>query len=279
MNISYSTWKCYRDCPKLFWYKEVARQDPPIVDNEYFTLYGTLIQKFFELYCNSWALSDPKMKPERVRKEMEPLYQDILSVKYVDWNAGYCSQTGEEIFEDAVMDTCKILESPTREYFLSTRSEITLKIKTKQGFAINGRLDFIHTDPKSKTSMVIDGKGTNKLGKNIDKNQIYFYNLLYFLHYKALPLESGIFYYRFNIFDPIEVTMETLNEFRAIVSVDLGRIANEEEYKATPSNKSCKYCLYKTVCEGHAEWSLSKAKKRKSKSGLKLGNGIQEFGF
>ena len=63
--------------------------------------------------------------------------------------------------------------------------------------------------------MLFDGKGTDKIGKNVDNDQLYFYTLLYYFQFKKLPDQIGFYYFHLDTFTPVTLTEDLLNEFRA----------------------------------------------------------------
>lgn len=277
MKISYHGWKSYRECPKKFLLKHVQKAPPTVPVNEYFTLYGRLVEKFFELFSNIWRFKTPYIFPEIIRERMQVLYDNILLASTVNWSAPFVKYTQNDIFEQAFADVCTIMDSQQQNYFLNSKSEVSINLKLKGEIELRGRIDFVHFDPLCKDAVLIfDGKGTDTIGKNVSNDQLLFYALLYFFQYKIVPRELGFFYYRFNTMIPVPISEQILNEFRARLSLDIKTIVSDKEFKATPCAKSCKYCDYARTCLEGIESKGSRAKK--SRLDLK-GEGFVEFGF
>jgi CRISPR/Cas system-associated exonuclease Cas4 (RecB family) len=297
INISYHSWKDFRDCPKKYFLKNRLRKPSSVPRNDYYMLYGKLVEKFFEIFCNTWRYKMAYMPPEEIRLKLKTIYDGVLSSSVVNWDAPFVTSTQEDIFNQAYADVCSIMESQTQNYFLNTRSEVSIEIKINVkmdsasapnvphirgdvpgGACLKGRLDFVHADalnPKSIT--IFDGKGTNNIGKNIEDYQVLFYALLYFLHFKVLPDQLGFFYYRFNTFKPVAISLDVLNEFRAKLSLDIKKILASNDFIAMPSPKSCKYCDYRTACK---ECMEDQAKRSKgSKLDIPDQEGIVDLGF
>ena len=273
MRIDFHKWKTFKECPKKFLMQYIRRAPSTVPVEDYYKLYGLLVQRFFELYCNIWRFRTPYLFPEIIKERLEKLYQDLLSSSTVDWNNKKASQEG--IFSQAYSSICAIMDSMNQNYFLNTKSEVTIEIKTKDDNIINGRIDFIHYMPLAKDDFIImDGKGTDKLGKNIDEDQLLFYTLLTYFKYNRLPSQAGFFYYRFNTFNPIPIDMGRLNKFRAGLSLDIKTMTATPEYNASPSTKACRYCLYRDKCDERQK----AVKHKKSKIELE-GDGIVSFGF
>lgn len=276
MNISYHSWKSYTECPKKFDKEYIKKDEPTEPINEYFTLYGRLIEKFFELYCNIWRFKTPVLSPQAVRQKLVFIYHGILNSSIVNWNAPFCTETKEQIFEQAHADICTIMDSPNKNYFFNTKAEVSIGLLLKDDHKIKGRLDFIHTSHIGNEDAIFDGKGTNKIGKNISNDQLYFYTFLYYFRFKKLPAQLGFFYYRFNTLIEVPIDMDILNEFKARLSLDVKKML-QVDHVATPSAKSCKYCKYFTGCTEGEQSRVSR--KRKSKVELESNGKVIEFGF
>lgn len=275
MRISYNSWAAYKECPRKFLLQYVKKARPTEPVNEYNTLYGKLIGKYFEMYCNVWRYKTPYLFPDIIRERMEKLFDKILHNSVVDWAAPGCSASQADILNQACKDACTIMESPTLNYFLATKSEVSIEIKLNSGHIISGRLDFIHTN-LDKSIIILDGKGGKHVGRNVDRNQLYFYALLHQLHYKAMPSEVGFFYYRFNTFEPLTFNLDLLNEFRAQLSLDIKAITGANTFEPAPTAKACKYCKYLSGC---VEGTKAKASRAKSSKIDMDGEGIMEFGL
>jgi len=280
MRIDYHKWRDYKECPKKFNLRNIQKAPPTVPVNDYHRLYGRLIQKFFEMYCNIWRNKTPYLFPEIIREKMSELYEQLLMTSTVRWgNTIICKLSKEEILEKAVKDAVTIMEGPSLNMFLGTKSEISIDVQLKDGNVIDGRIDFLHNCPPPNQDQVIlfDGKGTDKIGKNIDKDQLLFYSLLYYFQFNRPPDEIGFFYFQFSTYIPVPLSESILNEFRAKVSFDIKTITADHKFEATPSAKSCKYCPYAIGCLECLKSKASRA--RKSKITNIEGDGIVEFGL
>jgi hypothetical protein len=278
MKISYNAWKAYIECPKKYFLEYRKKQPSPVPENKYFTLYGKLTEKFFEMYCNIWRYKTPYLPPEEVEHKLRILYKNILDQTIVDWTAPFVTADEDEIFNQSLGDILTILNDVnSNNLFLNTKAETKIEIATKMGATITGRLDFIHKDPISNRVLIFDGKGTNKLGKNISRNQLLFYALLYYFHFKILPEKLGFFYYRFNILKPVPISLSILNDFRTIISSGVEEMMTLSEFKATPSYKACLYCDYQTICQECMDDRASR--KKPSKLDIPEGDGIINISF
>ena len=243
MNISFHAWKAFVECPRKF-YKQYVKWDKPTIEvNEYFTLYGRLVEKFFELYCNIWHFKTPRLSSQAIRQKLVFIYNGILNSSTVNWNLPYCKDSKQDIFNQACEDICTVMSSENISYFLNTKSEVTIGLILKNDHRLKGRLDFLHNSNIGNEVTIFDGKGTNKIGKNISNDQLYFYSLLYFFRFNKLPDHIGFFYYRFNTLVPVVMDKEILDEFRNRLAIDIKGML-QAEHPPTPCAKSCKYCIY-----------------------------------
>ena len=219
------------------------------------------------------------MPVEYVKTKLQALRNNLMPTLSVDWSAFFVKYTEDEIFTQAYEDICRIMETmESNNLFLNSKSEVDIKIATKDNVNITGRLDFIHTYPLTGQVLILDGKGTDKVKKNVDESQLLFYALLYRFHFQKTPDELGFFYYRFNQMYPVEVNNDILNAFRAQLSLDIKALLKESEFKATPTPKSCKYCEYRVGCKEKEQRELEH--KRPSKvDNLPDMQGVLEFSF
>lgn len=272
MRISYHTYEDYIECPYRFKLKHIDRVPPTVPVDEYHTMYGRLIGKFFEMYSNVWRFKTPYLFPEHIRERMNILFDGLIATHTINWRRG--TRNKEEIIDQACTDAHTIMESPSLNYFLNSKSEVSMEVKLQSGHKITGRPDFIHQDAKSGTPLILDGKGSKKKGKYISDEQLYYYALLYYLTYNEIP-QLGFFYYRYNEFIPIDFTENDLKDFRAKVSLSIKGMFGGE-YPATAKNKVCQYCDYNNSC---ADWAEAKAARARGSKLDMVGDGVIEFGL
>jgi len=277
MKITYHSWKTFSECPKKHNLEYVQKQPSLVPINEYHTLYGKLVEMFFEMFCNIWRHETSYMPPDMIRNKLTLLYDQILQNSTVKWSGIGIHHTKDEIFEQAFHDVCIIMDSHNQNYFLNTRSEVTITVDLKNDNRLEGRIDFIHKSPIGNDISIFDGKGTDKIGKNISNNQLLFYAMLYYFRYNVLPVELGFFYFKHNSYVPIFFNDMVLNEFRSKLALDIKLMVTPEACdRATPSYKACRYCKYQPGCQEYITAKVSRAKKSKIDD---MGDGIINFGF
>jgi len=276
MNLHYHSWKDFKECPKKYFFKYRHKAPPTVPQNDYFKLYGKLMESFFRMFSNVWGHDSPHMDHETIRNKMAVLWDQLESSSIINWNAPFVKMRKEQIVEQACLDTFAIMDSSSKKYFFDTKSEKEIMVVTKDDTNITGRLDFIHTNTENDI-FIFDGKGAGKIGRNVSNEQLYFYALLYYLHEKKMPKHLGFFYYKFNVMMPVDLSIDVLNVFRVRLSEDIKKIQSLSDFVASPSHKSCHFCEYANTCSEHALWQ---SKHKKPSQIQDVGNGnVQEFGF
>lgn len=276
MRIDFHKWQDFRDCPKKFFLEHIQRAPYTVEIDDYSSLYGRTVEKFFELFCNIWRFKTPYIFPDVIRERLKPIYETEIRNSTINWSSPKIAKSKDELFEQICADVCAIMESHNQNYFLNTRSEISIDMTLKSGHIINGRIDFLHGIPLSKEYVIIDGKGSTKIGKNVSNDQLYLYAFLYFFLYKKLPVEMGFFYYRFNTFVPVPINIDILNEFRARLSIDIKKMTEDSDFNPTPSAQACKYCHYLATC---LDGRRAKAQRARESTIELEGEGVIEFGL
>lgn len=276
MNINFEIWKTYKECPKKYFLQYRKQLPPTKPQNDYFKLYDLLVKKFFQNFSNIWRYKTPFMWPEFIRKKLNIIYEQLLETLTIDWAGPFVKLSKNEFFENAFEDIRKIMDSHNQNYFLNTRADIEIEVKTKEGHKISDSIDFIHTDAFNNNETIIDGKDSKKVKKRINNDQLFFHALLYYFHYKKIPTQSAFFYYRHNLIAPQSFDNEVFNKYRTNISKDIKDIVTSSSFEATPSTKACKHCLYSNSCAERSKWQTMH---RNSKTDLFSAEGVINFGF
>ena len=131
MKISYNSWKDYKECPKKYFLRYRKKEPSQIPKNDYFTLYGVLTERFFQMFCNIWRYTTPYMPADVIRQKLDILYKELMRNAEVDWTAPFVKYSEAEIFEQSYTDICKIMDSMNQNYFLNTKSEVSIGVNVK----------------------------------------------------------------------------------------------------------------------------------------------------
>lgn len=251
MKISYSNYKNYLECPKKYYFITNYIQ-PPEKPDKYFALYGLLVESFFNLYTNKILKNNITLTEKDIKDILLKNWKEILLNNYVNWKNPWVKETPTDIFNSAYND---ILENMKKiDFWKNAYAETTINIflNTSRDL-ITGRIDFIINNPDGNVE-IIDGKGTYKMEQTVDLEQLYFYILLYYLHYKKLPKKAGFLYYKYQTLCYIDYDIKTISDFKDkfLLTVDL--IKKDTTFKAIVNiNKQCKWCPYRELCNSYIQ--------------------------
>jgi len=262
MKLSYSQYKTYLQCPRLY-HHQVNRIPPPEKQSEYFTLYGKLIEAFFRKYTNIFTKQGITLSDSDVRINLKELWIYILSKSYVDWQEPWVRESSEDIFNKAYEDA--LLNMQKFDLWKDARSEVSYEILLKKSHDIlSCRMDFIWNNPDG-TVEILDGKGTNKIDTNVDVEQLFFYALMYLLKTKQLPNKIGFLYYRYQLIKYVDFDMPTIMDFKDKLALVKKSIKEDKEFVAKVGlSKQCKWCAYKYNCKAYNDKKDANAAKKQS---------------
>jgi len=278
MRFNFHKYMDYKKCPRRYKMSE-DRVKPTRDRNDYFTLFGNLIQKFFEVYANEWKREGLYFTEPLIRSKLQPMWEKVLRYAVVDWNAPFVRQTANEIFEEAILDIMGNLDN--LDVYDRTKSEVKIEVTFKSGDVLVGKIDFITDDESGnrEDAEILDGKSTNVIGKNIHVEQLYTYAILYKFKYGVYPKKIGILYYRMKEVEYYPMDVEAIESFKKKLIIAMYEIGKLKEFKPTPSAKSCKYCDYMGDCKEGIESANSRKRPRKNHIPVKKTATIINFGF
>jgi len=263
VNISYSSYRRYLDCPRRYHYEDIKKK-PKVEESAYFKLYGLLMEAFFKRYTNDLSKSGKELSETGIKGILFKMWEKILDDNYVDWGDPWVRETSSQIFERAYQDVLKNLKAFS--FWGESKSEITIDVLLKKTRdLVTGRLDFLWNRPAGGVE-ILDGKGTNKIETNVDVEQLYFYALLYLLHHGRLPNKIGFLFYRYQIIKYIDFDMDTIVTFKDKVSAVKKLIKADKVFLPKVGlSKQCKWCPYRFECDAYASKRAANAEKRKVK--------------
>lgn len=267
VRLNFHSWSKYLECPKKYKLSDdrVPKTEP---QDEYYAVFGSVVQKYFEYYCNNPESNYNKVTSrEEVSLLLQPLWDKAIAKATINWKGFGKRLSPEDYFESAVDCVWDCIKSGTPlEGFMS---EIKLVEKMKSGDSYVGVLDFVKeiTDDTGKVidGVILDGKTTDKLGKNLSKDQLLSYAYLFFKKNGVIPSKVGFYYYRLRVVEMYDVTLEDIEILRKKLLVGLMAIKTDSEFKATPSSSACKFCDWRGACEEY----LAQKKKRSAEKTAK----------
>lgn len=275
MKLSYSEYRSYVQCPMKY-YKEVNKVEPPEEPSMYFAVYGLLVEYFFKIYSNFYTKKNITLTDEQVYKILRKLWDKVLEENYVRWTDPWCRQSSEHIFMTAYEDVLKNLN--TFEFWKYAQSEISFDILLKKAQdVLTCRMDFIVRNPDG-TVEILDGKGTYKMDKTVDIDQLYFYTLVYLLHYKKLPDKVGFLYYKFQTIRYIDFDMKSIMDFKDKLVLVKKAIKTDKVFEAKVGiSKQCKWCDYKMTCVALIDKRRARAEKKSPVMPFDFDGGVLSF--
>ncbi len=275
MRLSYSEYSVYLKCPKRY-NLEVNNVEPPEQQSMYFAVYGLLVESFFKLYTNSILKKGITVTDEQIYAIMRRLWTKVLNESYVVWTDPWCRESSEHIFMTAYEDVIKNIN--TFDFWEYAQSEISFDIVLKKTQDIlSCRMDFIINRPDG-TVEILDGKGTYKMDKTVDVEQLYFYALVYYLHYKKLPDRIGFLYYKFKTIQYLDLDMSIINDFKNKLSIVKRAIKQDKTFEAKVGiSKQCKWCAYKSNCKALIAKRQERANKKKPTIDFDFDGGLLSF--
>lgn len=276
MKVSYSSYRTYIDCPRLYKYRS-EKKEPPAEQSKYFALYGLLIESFFKDYTNNYSKQGTNLKDQQIRAILDKNWNKILKYNYVDWNEPWVKKTPSQIFQETYDDVLSNLK--TFDFWKRSRSEVTINIFLKKSSdTITSRLDFIWNQLNGN-DCILDGKGTEKIETNVDNEQLYFYTLIYLLKYGKLPDKIGFLFYRYQIIRYLDFDLDTIMSFKNKLSLVKKAMKEDKIFKPNVKlSKHCRWCEYRFVCDAYSQKKEANAKKRKKVINIETEGSVIDFG-
>jgi hypothetical protein len=243
--------------------------------SEYFTLYGTIVQRFFQYYVNKYVKEGVSLSEAQIKKILRQDWEIMLQDKFVVWTDPWCKETANDIFESAYNDI--LLNIKKFDFFKFSRSEVTYTVILKKSQdELNGRMDFLVKYPDKVE--ILDGKGTAKVETNVDFEQLYFYALMYYLRHKKLPDKLGFWFFKLQQINYIDFTMEDILKFKDKLA--LVKKSIKEDITWAPKvklSKHCLWCAYKFDCDAYLKKKEDRRKTGKGVTAPMIGK-VVEFG-
>ena len=282
MYLSYSGHKSYKDCPRQYWHRYVAKTELPEPDNRVNSLYGSAVGTLFEWFYNEriWLRSGVV---GILTARIDALLQDLVAkesktgtINWKDPKSNYKSL--EALRRDVEVTIPRGVEIVRHHRLLGQESEAEVKLDSSiQGHIIGGRADFIMRRIKPHGDLLIlDGKGSRHRGKYVDHQQLWWYAMLYRHQHQHLPDRLGFVFWRQEpetSLDWVPFDAPSLDDLlqgviHAIQDIEAGKkqlspLRGQEAHEALKEifpaqvGDKCRLCAYQPVCtEGKSFTSL-----------------------
>ena len=279
MYLSYSGFKSYTSCPRMYWHQYIGKTKLVIPENAVNSLYGSIVGNLFETFYSAklWRETGVEQKllglvPSHflkvVAKETREGGGRTIRWKPEDSKANYASP-------DALLDDVRVTIprglSIIRQHRLlgPTQSEAEVKLDhTVDGHTIGGRADFLIKRIAPYLDLVlIDGKGSKWRDKYVDVRQLKWYAMLHRLKHGFMPDKLGFVFWRFEAeraMDWVDFSEAELVELQGAVLSTMQRIeettaqlatlggsdvpsALRETFPPSPGER-CRLCAFRLVC-------------------------------
>jgi CRISPR/Cas system-associated exonuclease Cas4 (RecB family) len=262
MRLSYSQYRTFIQCPRLYHYQAI-KKEPPEKPSSYFSLYGKLIEAFFKKYTNVYTKQGVVLDNDKIRAILKSLWGYILESNYVDWSDPWVRDTSDQIYENVYNDV--LMNIKEFSFWKEAKSEVSFEVLLKKSQDIlTCRMDFIWRKPDG-TVEILDGKGTNKMDTSVDIEQLLFYALMYLLRNKRIPDKIGFLYYKYHLIKYVDFDMGSVMEFKDKLALVKKAISETTVFEPKVGlSKQCKWCAYRFGCDAFNAKKDANAEKKKS---------------
>ncbi len=303
MYLSFSGYKTYAQCPKLYWHKYVDKTTPPAPDNCINALYGSTIGVLFEHFYERkyWKRPDCESYMKSQASEvLEKVIREDQRGKIIDWDdekANYNNRDG--LLEDIQLGIPKGLRIIRENRLLGPVAVAEMKLDHRYGnHMVAGRADFVIEREKEKDVLILDGKGSKHGKKYVEESQLHWYAFLYQQKTGRLPDKLGFVFWRFEgekAMYWLPVIPDEIQELKEEVLGTMTRVegsvrhltllsgqakasfeAREEFFPAQPSF-SCNLCSYLGLCDEGKKATGSKGYPSKQPQNIVPGSGVREL--
>lgn len=272
--LSYSAYKNYKECPLRYLKQNVEREKPKVPKDEYNVVYGSVVQKVFENFYNDQIWRKGKMARDVLVDSVPSIFQNLISKRNIFWDKHGDEEGKQELLHDCV-ESVRVNVDVIKEHKLIgpfAKSEVNTYCYLNSQDQIGGRIDFVIK--KENQVLLLDGKGSKYRDRYLDKTQLHWYALSYYILHRRMPDSLWFWLYRFPEDPLIEIEFDTAL-LKNLKNEILETILNikKRQFKPTPSSKSCKFCPYSGECKFESDH------KNKGKLLVPQGSGFEMVGL
>lgn len=293
--ISYSGMNTFLSCAYRYWLHYDGKVPPVLLDDALGSIYGTAIGKVFEVFYR-----DELWRQKALLSRLQALVPDIVEGTLKEIRPGQVLlwrgegpnqnpkglyESPEDIIRDVQGSIPQGLMTIKDQRLIGSETEVEHKLDSLiGGFVIGGRADITMLTSYGKLRIILDGKGSRRRDKWVDKKQLWWYAMLYRERYGMLPDRVAFVYWKFE--PPVgiqwfEVTAAEIDELKQEVVQTMSHLVKmraelppksslpvvQEVFKPAPSSENCRFCPYadiSTCPEGHSVNGKAKAKAQKT---------------
>lgn len=289
MYLSYSGFKSFSSCPRMYWHQYVGKTKLEIPDNKVNSLYGTVVGNLFETFyvrrlwretgveARMLSLVDGHYEAAFARENRD----GGIRWKADDEKANYSSP--EELLEDVRSTVPRGLRIIRHHRLLGPeQSEAEVKLDHMvDGHIIGGRADFLIKRIAPHHDLVLlDGKGSKWRDKYVDPRQLKWYAMLHHLKHGFLPDKLGFVFWKFEperALDWVDFTVADLLELQntvigAMREIDTAKAEGGNELFPVSPGDRCRLCAFRPVCPDGERFVSIRAP-------VIVGAGVEDVGF
>jgi len=246
IGISFSSKKVYDTCPAWYEFKYIKKEYT--YENPKNTFLGNTIGKYFEWFYseNLWQNDWYKRLDHDISRTLEENSRNFDKEQY----KSMIDETRLKLYEliprgvDTINTFKLVAPVVTCEQVLNvTYSHPSRPFPIK----IKGRSDFIYYYSKDDIR-IFDGKASKYRHRNVDKEQLILYALMFYLKYHVIPSQLGFIYWYFPK-KPIDMVYLEEGDLNRVLD-DLYRLATrlqDGDFKPNPAGH-CYICPYSDRC-------------------------------
>jgi hypothetical protein len=270
MYLSYSGWKTYSKCARMYWFMYVLKPLLETPDNRVNTLYGHIVGRLFELFYNERIWNTKGVEAQllarvqesydiAVRKETK---DGVILWKGDDKKALWPSP--EALLDDVRETVPRGLRIIRHHRLLGADAAAEVKLDHYvKGHLIGGRCDIIMRRIAPHHDLILlDGKGSRHRDKYVEARQLKWYAMLYRMKHGHMPDRLGFVFWRYEpdeSVDWVDTSLNELDELQGSVLTSISEIESAKlQVEADPSSarqafpahpgSECKLCAYFELC-------------------------------
>jgi hypothetical protein len=277
MYLSYSGYKTYVDCPRAYWHRYINKTVSPKPDNRVHMLYGETVGRLFEAFYNEqiWKNNVTATLLERVERTMQKIISaEVRKGGVFNWTDPTLKPGTRSLseIEVEVRETIPRGLKTIRHHRLlgqDAAAEVRLDETVDGKHILAGRADILMRRVRPHGDLVIlDGKGSRWRDKYVNRNQLLWYSMLYWLRSGSIPDRLGFLFWRFEPEESVDWSDVTLSGVQSLHLAAMGAIEGIENgqrdlvqlkvkdpgakvpgmiFWANPS-PDCKLCNYLPLC-------------------------------
>lgn len=265
--LSYSAYSQYNQCPKQYDYQRVSKTEPPTPESHHNMIVGSVTQSVFEDFYNDELWDRDENIIDLLYGRAEHHFEEFMDEEYVDFNDITCRfESRSEPLKEVYDIILKTVQGIKREKLIGPRavSEKEMKVQFGDDF-LYGYIDFIIRNTEGEV-LLLDGKSSRHREEYVDKDQLYFYTLMYYNKYQELPDRLGFFYFRYadddeEAFDWIDIDKYELMRLKQNIQDVLEGIKSKD-FPANPEPSYCQWCQWEEMCDERQEQKKQNRAKR-----------------